>query len=283
MSPPSTANAHPLSELTIALARNGAACLDKPNALTEETVVHELRVATKRLRAAWHLVKDQAPAGLCKERRAALGALSAKLSGARDLSVLLGLAQHLAASQADGRLAMALDQVVADLVRQHEEVVSSGIHSGELVEELRGDLASEIAAWEIIDHGDPQALRRSIRHELRRSLKRARRDTREALRSLDAELWHDWRKTVKRLRYQREFVAAMQDRRPGKFDARVSRLGSRLGERNDLANLALCADALGKSGDLSPEQLGLVRKAIAAAEKGIIGNCRRLGRVTLLK
>jgi len=88
---------------------------------------------------------------------------------------------------------------------------------------------------------------------------------------------------VKRLRYQREFVAASQGRALGAFDARVNRLGSRLGDRNDLANLAEFADSLLASGDLPAADHGLVRKAIAAAESGIIRNCRRVGRLTFLR
>lgn len=274
-----------LSQLTSQVARDCLGRLDSPEALMDESTVHEMRVATKRLRSAWRLVRDITGRELEKSRRQALSELSAKLSGARDLTVLTRLAQSLAAAQTDGRIALALDQVVAALLRKHDEAVHSGPDAGELIAELRADWLAEIAAWESVAgiDPDPHHLRRAIRHELRRSLQRARRDTCESKRSLDPEWWHDWRKTVKRLRYQREFVAQTQCRQPGKFDARVHRLGSRLGERNDLANLAEFADAMQRDGQLSDADHGLVRKAIAGAEKAIVSNCRRLGRLTFLR
>lgn len=273
----------PLAELTADVAR---ACLDRladPAALADETVVHENRVATKRLRAAWRLVADHAGRSVARARRTALTELSGKLSGARDLTVLTRLAQHLAAAQTDGRLAMALDHVVAALIQRHDLAIQAARSDDALLHEIREAWTAEIAAWEALDPAHPHALRRAIRHELRRSLHRARRDTRQAARSLDAELWHDWRKTVKRLRYQREFIAASQGRAPGKFDARIHRLGSRLGERNDLANLIAFADRLLADGALTPADYNATRQAIAAAETAIIRHCRRLGRATLLR
>lgn len=275
-----------LCQLTSQVARDCLGRLGSPGALSDETTVHEMRVATKRLRAAWRLVRCITGRGLEKSRSHALGELSAKLSGVRDLTVLTRLTQSLAATQTDGRIALALDHVVTALLRKHDdEALRSGAGAEGLIAELRTDWLAEIDAWDTVAaiDPDPHQLRRAIRHELRRSLRRARRDTRESKRSLDPEWWHDWRKTVKRLRYQREFVALTQQRQPGKFDTRVHRLGSRLGERNDLANLAEFADTMHRDGQLSDGDHGLVRKAIADAERAIVGNCRRLGRQTFLR
>ena len=79
---------------------------------------------------------------------------------------------------------------------------------------------------------------------------------------------------MKQLRYQREFLAEIQERVPGKFDARISRLGSRLGDRNDLANLTAVAEKMGNP--------PLLRKANAAVERQVLGSCRRLGRRNLV-
>ncbi|MCB1063674.1 MAG: CHAD domain-containing protein, partial [Verrucomicrobiae bacterium] len=148
---------------------------------------------------------------------------------------------------------------------------------------VRQTLADEMAAWHALDDCDPAVARRTIRHQLRKSRDRARRDAHLAKRDHDPELWHDWRKMVKRLRYQREFIAATHGRLPGKIDARISRLGTRLGERNDLANLAVAADRLAASGSLERREHGLVRKAIAAEEHRLMRNCRRLGRQVSFK
>ncbi len=272
----------PLSELTLGIATSCLERLTGPECLTDETVVHDLRVATKRLRAAWQLVKPLVGTGLARERNRALREMSAHLSASRDQAVLIALAQALAARQTDDTITAALGQAGEALT---EEVAPSAAGSPDpaaTLDTIRATLADEIAAWHSLDDCDPATARRAIRHQLRKNLARARRDTRLARHDHDPELWHDWRKTVKRLRYQREFVAATQGRMPGKRDARISRLGTRLGERNDLANLAAAVDGLAASGRLDRRSHGLVRKAIAADEQRVMRNCRRLGRQVFL-
>ncbi len=264
--------------LPLALAEECLDSLTDPAALNQEEIVHQLRVATKHLRAAWHLVKALAPADVSRRRREALRAFSAQLSASRDLAVLDALAQALAARQTDGQIALALDAVREQLHHAAAAAATTRSSPSEIFTLLREELNREIAAWRAVPRDHHSHRRRAIRHQLRKSRQRARRDARDAARSLDAELWHDWRKTVKRLRYQREFVALSQGRLPGRIDARISRLGTRLGERNDLANLAAFADRLLAEDRLDTRRHGLVRKAIAHQERQLIANCRRLGR-----
>ncbi len=281
---PAFTSAHPLAEITTSLVREGLDRLSSPGGLQDEETVHLLRVATKRLRAAWHLVQELAGKDLARERRASLQRLSSMLSASRDFSVLDGLLQDLAARQTDGRIALALDKV-RDRMRapgafppgdEENSVDSSRDAIGAILEE-------EVEAWHRLEEKAPDHWRRAIRHQLRKSRMRARRDARLALGSTDAELWHDWRKQVKRLRYQREFVATTQGRTPGKIDARISRLGSRLGERNDLANLVALIDRYHRDEVLSGEEYGTLRKVIAREESRLISQCRRLGRQALLR
>lgn len=274
----------PLAELTIELAQECLDSLETPEALEDEEIVHDLRVATKKLRAAWHLVRDLAAPGQSRERREALQHLSAQLSASRDLAVLDSLAQALAARQTDGEIALALD-TLRDQMRTPSGDIAGGPEpeAADTLSIVRTHLQNEIHAWHSLDHHEAERWRRAIRHQLRKSRTRACRDSFEALRSQDAELWHDWRKTVKRLRYQREFVASMQGRTPGKIDARISRLGSRLGDRNDFANLAALTDRYRDEDKLSPAIHGRIRKAIALEERQLLSNCRRLGRATFLR
>lgn len=275
------ASARPLSALTAELART---CLDQlsgPDALTNEEVVHDLRVATKRLRAAWHLVGAVAAPGVARKRRQALRDLSAHLASSRDAAVLDNLAQELAAKQTDGEIALAFDRI-RDSLRDAESESPSSEDQKEKLSLLRDFLRAEIDAWEAIENRNPADWRRAIRHQLRKSRDHAKRDSHLALNSTDPELWHDWRKTVKRLRYQREFVAAMQDRQLGPFDRQINRLGSALGDRNDLANLTALAERLNQSGQLAGRDYGSIRKAIAGDEQRILHVCRRLGRRNFL-
>jgi len=278
-----SAHARPLSEVAIEVAQGCLLRLSCTADLADGTVVHDIRVGTKRLRAAWHLAVEQAGAERATARRRRLAALAAKLSGTRDLAVLARLTQRLATRQTDDRTTATLAEVATCLAQRHAAASRSDQTPADLLDEIRAGLAGEVAAWQKIVQEENPARQRAIRRELRRSRRRARRAARKALRSLDADLWHNWRKAVKRLRYQRQFAAIAKDRAPGRFDARMSRLGTGLGKRHDLTNLTKFADSLLVAGDLTAEHHGLVRKAIAAVESGLIRRCRRLGKRTFLQ
>ena len=272
----SSAPARPLSAAAIEVAQSCLERLGGADALADAGVIHGIRITTKRLRAAWHLVSDQAGKARAKERRRVLSAMAAKLSGPRDLAVLARLTRRLAVSQTDDQTAAALARMVARVAQRQTTAEQAVPHPAGHLEEIRGILAGEIAAWQALAQGIPR--RRAVRRQLSRSRRLARRDARKAPRSPDADLWHDWRKKANRLRYQREFVAMAEGRQPGKFDARLRRLGKRLGKRHDLTNLSVLADTLVAAGDLSAADHGLVREAIAAVESGLIRKCRRLGK-----
>lgn len=277
---PATATlAVPITQQCVALCEACLALLetDSANQADLDLAIHELRVVTKRLRAAWHLVKKIDPE-FAKQRRTALRSLSAEIAGQRDQAALLELARSLAEESDEDRAAFHA------LTESLPSVSTTESSAGALPLTAFHDRCSEeLAAWRGLDLGDAHDQRRLIRNALRESQKLALERTRLGLRGGDAEIWHDWRKAVKRLRYQREFVAASQARLLGVRDARISRLGTRLGERNDLVNLAAAVDARLADAILSKVQHGRIRKAIAQRERGILGNARRLGRLAFLR
>ncbi|MCF7730668.1 MAG: CHAD domain-containing protein [Akkermansiaceae bacterium] len=280
---PPPAPTRPLSEVAIEIAQTCLRHLDHTDALADKAVVHEIRVATKRLRAAWHLVAEQAGTAHAKGRRRTLSGLSAKLAGTRELSVLTRLTLRLAAAVANDRGAAALNQVAIRLAQRHANAAHPGGNATDLYEDIREGLTAEIAAWRGLAHDDRPLRRRAVRRELGRSRRRARRDARKTAHRRDADLWHDWRKAVNRLRYQREFVAIAAGREPRKFDTRLRRLGWRLGKCHDLANLVKFAADLLAAGDLTTADHRLVGKAIAVVESGLIRRCRRLAKRVFLR
>ncbi len=245
-------------------------CLDaleaSPLGLEDEEVVHALRVATKRLRAAWKIGAAAVGEEFEIERADVLRELSALLAGNRDLAVLVNLSRELAGRHSEP----GFDDVVDHLVGKFSTTTDT-----EVIETIKAMIRSEINAWEKVTFPTEAEETRVHRHAIRESQQRAKTAATEAIRDTDAEVWHNWRKRVKRLRYQREFLAGIQNRIPGLRDQRISRLGSRLGDRNDLANLTEVVSELGNSPPL--------RKALAAEERGIMSNCRRLGRRNLVK
>lgn len=265
-----------LVDQCVAICEQSTAHLENPHSLSCEEVVHQLRVATKQLRAAWHLVKTVDPK-LAKTRRAALRELSAAVAGQRDHDVLLGLASQLAASS---DAADAFAPLVKALTKDPESAHISPVSLDLLLEGWN----AELATWRSLNSplSDYSACRKKFRDALRKSERRARKCTRSALadRKADANVWHEWRKATKRLRYQRELIAASQGRQLGIRDARIRRLGTRLGERNDLANLILAVEDLP---NLPAQQHGVIRKAIAQSERSVIRSARRLGRLAFLR
>ncbi len=245
-------------------------CLDaleaSPRGLEDEEVVHALRVATKRLRAAWKIGAAAAGKEIETERADVLRQLSALLAGNRDLAVLVNLSRELAGRHSEPGFEAIVD---------HLESKFSATTDRDAPEAIKVMILSEIEAWRNVVFDSEEDETRAHRQAIRKSERQAKAATKEAMHDTDAEVWHNWRKRVKRLRYQREFLAQIQGRNPGIRDQRISRLGSRLGDRNDLANLTGVVAELGNNPPL--------RKALAAEERGIMSNCRRLGRRNLVR
>ena len=236
--------------------------------VTGDEVVHAIRVATKRLRAAWKLVVPHVGRKFAAERAAALRNLSGMLSHHRDLAVLIDLGESLGLRYPEADF----ESLTASLEEAGNQ--SSVEPDGENLEDrVHSLLEEEAGAWAEVRFASFGEEQKVLRRVIRRTLAKARRKTGLALGSSDPHIWHEWRKNVKRLRYQREFLAGIQGRLPGKWDSRISRLGTRLGQRNDLANLAHEVESRGNEPAL--------RKAIAREERHVIGNCRRLGRRNL--
>lgn len=254
-----------LSNICIELIDERLADLDQPQALEDEEVVHQIRVLTKRLRAAWHLVQPACGKGFAKQRCEALRDLSGLLAGTRDQSVQLALAEKFHHEHPE-----VPKQSLAALF---PPAPSTSILSMPLtIADTRQILATEIAAWMKVRLGVGE--RTTLRHRWKKSLKKAKALTRETASSTDPELWHTWRKAVKRLRYQREFLAMIHPRILGKKDCRIRNLGTRLGDHNDLAVFSRRLD----SSKLKPGERQQLKKAVAMQDQNIKRNCRRLGR-----
>jgi len=247
--------------LTDALAALDAAA----EGLSDEAVVHDLRVLTKKLRAAWKIGALVTGKETETERSDVLRELSALLAGNRDLAVLVNLSRELSARHDEP----AFEPVIQYLEREFTDEADD-----ETGNQVRAIIKSEIEEWKQVEFVDDDSEIRAHRAAIQKSQRGAKKATAKALHDNESELWHTWRKQVKRLRYQRDFLALIQLRKPGIRDLRISRLGSRLGDRNDLANLTHLVEILNNEPRL--------RKVIAMEERRIMSNCR-LGRRNLLR
>jgi len=255
-----------LSHICIQLVQDQLTDLELSQALEDEELVHQLRVLTKRLRAAWHLAQPVCGKKQAQQRRHALRKLSALIAHSRDRSVQSALAEkiHLNHPEISATSLQRLFPSSAD-TPPPPPLLSS-------IKEIRQILASEIEAWGNVLLGNQE--RCVLRHRWRHSFKQTQTLTRQSSKSNDAELWHSWRKAVKRLRYQREFLAQINPRILGKKDLRIRRLGTRLGDHNDLAVFRTHLN----SADLERKESNVLNKAVAMEDHKIKRNCRRLGR-----
>ena len=271
-----------LPDLAVAIIDGCLEPLDGPSSIDEEATVHLVRVSTKRLRAAWHLVGALVEKKAARRRRRALQDLSGRLAGSRDRSVLLALVESLEAEETSLGTRKAWETAREILAAPPPPSTSpedrTEAEAETAWEFLRTGLLEERRAWESLAGTERSRMRQALRLALRRSRQEARRDTREALDHQDPEVWHEWRKAMKRYRYQREFLAAVQQRELGIRDRRISHLGTCLGDRNDLANLASLVDRWRQAERIDATTHRTLRRTIGGREAALMRHIRRLGR-----
>lgn len=225
------------------LQRNheGAATQDDPE------YIHQMRVASRRLRAALRLFDPLLPPGLADALLPLLRRQTALLGEARDMDVLLGeIAAPVMASLADEpRLAALVGVITERRYRQREAAMRDlrGTLFGQFVL-LAGDLLHR-PPFDPVDAGAGETLAAFADSRIRRLRKKVLRLAKAASVDDPASL-HALRIGVKRLRYALEFFAPLADRK--KLRAKIARLAGlqeTLGQINDLANagrlLTACA------------------------------------------
>lgn len=189
---------------------DGAVELNGIQGADEATVVHQLRVTIKRLRAMLQWVRPVVEKG---DR----GELNGQL---RELSHLL----------AEARRAAVFQQLLSG--EEAPEPVDAGGLRTEFIEKLkahRDDLARLLPpkiGWSKLSKGVCEAYSRA-----RLRLERWRE-------SGDPRLAHDCRKSVKHLKYAIEFLMPLDPGQLGEFHRRIDTLEDQLGDLNDLLELS---------------------------------------------
>jgi CHAD domain-containing protein len=237
-------------DLAIALLEDDAAPMD-----ADGRTVHETRKAIKRLRA---LVRLLGPTlGRKRQRREskALRDCARALAGARDAQVMvatldallerhpkLGVKRH-------GRSGAGVRRLHAQLLAEREQATGAPA-SGLTERDRRRAVASDLRAirarvleWDLRERpGDSAAL---FAAGLEGIYRKGRRRRGRARRREDLTTMHQWRKSVKDLRYAAETFERRAAKRASKSAKRLhsvarraDRLGELLGEEHDLALLA---------------------------------------------
>ncbi|MBI4986880.1 MAG: CHAD domain-containing protein [Rhodocyclales bacterium] len=211
---------------------DGAATRDDPE------YIHQMRVATRRLRAALRLFGPLLPAEFAAALLPPLRELMALLGAARDMDVLLAeiAAPVMASLAAEPRLA-ALVGLITERRFRHRHAAVQALQAagfGQLIL-LAGDLLHRppffpAAATDTADLANYAAARvRRLHRRVRRLAATASAD--------DPVSLHALRIAIKRLRYALEFLAPIVRGKAHRRNiARLAALQDALGQVNDLAN-----------------------------------------------
>ncbi|MBI5898909.1 MAG: CHAD domain-containing protein [Rhodocyclales bacterium] len=241
------------TELTpfAAFCRIALACLEHlqqnhHGALHSEDVeyIHQMRVATRRLRAALRLFGPVLPSQLREALRQPMAGLTRQLGAARDLDVLLGeiVAPVQAALPGEPRLAALAGQIT------DQRYGVRGATLAALAAPAYGRML--LAALQALHPLEPptvteESLAAFAARRLGHLARRVRRLA-VAARSDNPATLHALRIGIKRLRYAIEFLAAPATRgKPQRLHGRLAQAQDCLGRLNDLANagvlLSRCA------------------------------------------
>jgi inorganic triphosphatase YgiF len=198
--------------------------------------IHQMRVATRRLRACLRLFAPLLPADLAEQLLPPLREMMGLLGAARDLDVLLAeiAAPVLAALPDEPRLA-ALAGIITDhrhAARAHANRYLESCRHGQAMLHLTARL-NQAPFVEPHDSGstvDFAAARlRRLRRKVKRLVEEARLD--------DPTTLHALRIGIKRLRYALEFFAPLARRKTRRRLAeRLAEVQTTLGQLNDLAS-----------------------------------------------
>ncbi|HEX8961582.1 MAG TPA: CHAD domain-containing protein [Rhodocyclaceae bacterium] len=204
--------------------------------------IHQMRVATRRLRAALRLFAPQLPGGFADELLPPLRKQMRLLGAARDMDVLLGeiAAPVMAALAAEPRLA-ALVGLVTERRFRHRSAAKDQLRSAAFGQFVL--LAGErLHALSLNQQAGDGGLAAFADHRLRRLCKKVRRLAAAAEVGEPTSL-HALRIGVKRLRYALEFFAPLaRHKRHRARVADLAELQDTLGQINDLANAGRLLD-----------------------------------------
>lgn len=201
--------------------------------------IHQMRVATRRLRAAMRLFAPRLPPGLAEELLPPLRQLMDRLGRARDLDVLLSeIAMPVMHALPDEPRLAVLVGAVTD--RQHAAREAAARHLGSAAYGRLMLLAT--AALHRPPFAEPAA-EETVAAFASDRLRRLRKKVRvlaEAASTDDPASLHRLRIGVKRLRYALEFFAPLcSGRALQRLLRRLGALQDELGQLNDLANAGL--------------------------------------------
>jgi CHAD domain-containing protein len=246
--------------------------------------LHSMRVATRRMRAAWRVFGDGFRPGRTRRLRRPLRDIAARLGAVRDLDVLIEAAElHRAELPAAERRALepllGAWQVDRDAARVLLLRELDGAAYGRFVDEFRVFVATESAGAAAIQATQPHRVRDTAPARLWAAYATVRAYE-PVLRWADVETLHDLRIAAKWLRYSLEFVReAIGEGSAPLIEATVG-LQDHLGQMHDAdVSAALARQYLvARAGSLSGAQSAAIARYLLDREREVARLRRTVGR-----
>ncbi len=226
--------------------------------------VHNCRVAVKRLRAQWQLLRPWLSRDDHRAFDHSIRSAARLLAGTRDNHVMAATLQQLA-SKADKPQRHSLSRVTTTLFSDPDPPSETAHHQEAITAFALDQQPWQSLALSISDH-------ELLVTGLARTYKQCRNRTIKAQVGNDPQPWHDLRKWVKYLLYQQQALADQNIHTPC-HEADLERLGKKLGKLHDLhmlrEHVLAQSHAIEKKKDLTH-----TLDAIHGREKRLLKKCQ---------
>ncbi len=204
--------------------------IDRPGSSRSEDL-HDMRLCIKRMRAMWRLLRPLFYERIYQRENARLRDVSKRLAKFRDDEVMGATLQSLANKTTLKKMQTALQELEHEIAPAPEwnQDLESALHSaGKAMRKssrAHGNLTIKALGWLAFSPG------------LNLSYRRACKSFHRASQLSTDEQFHVWRKRVKDLLYQLEFILPAWPRRIPPQYSKLKELAALLGENHDLAVL----------------------------------------------
>ena len=245
--------------------------------------VHGMRVATRRMRAAWRIFGDAFRANRTRRYRAPLRSIAGRLGAVRDLDVLIEAADAYRAGL-PAREARHLGPLVDEWHARRDD--ARGLLIAELdsdgyrrfVDDFLDFVRTDGAGARAVGPIEPHHVRDTVASRIEAAFEKVRAYE-SILRWADVETLHELRIAAKWLRYSLEFVREALGPETGLLVERVVALQDHLGSLHDADVAASLARTflVEHSEGLSPEETAAIGRYLVGREREVARLRRTVG------
>ena len=252
----------------IGVCRKGLDSLEESAALSPETL-HELRVATKRLRGLWKFAEPEIGRKRSRAARKRLRDSARLLSEERDYYVMGKTLARLNRDSLPEKERQTIRKVETFITQKHPREIIEKSTKREL---LARALSEELETWEC-SRSRSKSNGSSIDRRLKKTYARAFDLAKESWRTGKLKSFHKWRRWSKYLLYQLEPLNSKHSAWMDVYIAELKTLGKWLGRRQDLSVLKRFLKTCER---LPTNERQILLDLIERADSRALKKCRKL-------